>query len=162
MSLLPMFLREFSRPMRMIEQQMREELFRPTFGYFVNQPRFQVEYPETENEATIEDNDKIQIKFNMQGFKPEHIKVKTINGNTLEVEAKFEENYDDGKKGFISKHVLRRFVFPKGHDIQKSYSSFSSDGILTITTPKSQQEEQAIPIEHEQANTESEVKNENK
>ncbi|CAH1101851.1 unnamed protein product [Psylliodes chrysocephalus] len=153
MSHIPIIFREFLRPLRMMEYQMKqaEELFRPSLSYF-NMPRVRLEYPDEvhQEEAVIEDKDKFQVKLNVQDFKPENIVVKTVDGNVIHIEAKHEIKHDNDK-GFELKQLVRRFVLPTGHDIKNSYSTLSADGVLTITTPKIVKpvEEKTIPITHE-------------
>ncbi|CAG9853802.1 unnamed protein product [Phyllotreta striolata] len=160
MSHVPIIFREFMRPLRMMEYQMRqaEELLRPSFHYF-NFPRVRLEYPDEashQEEAVVEDKDKFQVKLNLQDFKPEDITIKTVDGNAIHIEAKHELKHDNDK-GFELKQLVRRFVLPSGHDIQNSYSTLSADGVLTITTPKIAKaiEEKTIPITHEKGAEES-------
>ncbi|KAL3284081.1 hypothetical protein HHI36_018249 [Cryptolaemus montrouzieri] len=152
MSLSPFFFREMMKPLRLIENQMRladqvfESLAAPTF-------RIVPQLRETSNEYVVQDKEKLQIKLDVQEFKPEEISIKTINGNAIEIQAKHEEKHND--KGFISREFVRRFVLPEGHDIKKMVSSLSQSGLLTITAPKINPEpietgEKTIPITHEE------------
>ncbi|CAH2003895.1 unnamed protein product [Acanthoscelides obtectus] len=106
-------------------------------------------------DAVIQDKEKFQVKLDVQDFKPEEIQVKTVNGNAIQIEAKHEEKH--GKdQGFISRHLVRRFVLPKGHDVQNAVSTLSSEGVLTITAPRNPnaiEEERKIPITHENQDT---------
>nr|QNJ44847.1 sHSP18.8 [Agasicles hygrophila] len=159
MSHIPIIFREFLRPLRMMEYQMRqaEELLRPSLNHF-NFPRVRLEYPDEafKEESVVDDKDKFQIKMNLPDFKPEDIAIKSLDGNTLQIEAKHELKNDD-QNGYILRQVLRKFVLPKGHDIKNAYSTFSPEGILTVTTPKKMQEieEKPIPITHESTSQES-------
>lgn len=74
--------------------------------------------------------------------------MRTKGDNTIEIEGKHEEKQDE--HGYISRHFVRRYVLPKGHDINQVQSNLSSDGVLTITAPKSGDEAQpqkTIPIQ---------------
>ncbi|XP_057664055.1 heat shock protein 23-like [Diorhabda carinulata] len=150
MSFVPLLLREFSRPMRMMEQQLKlmDDLFRPAIGSYINHPRLM---EHSEQDTAFEDKEKFQIQLNLQDFKPEQITIKTMNNNTIQIEAKHEEKQDEN--GFVLKHIVRRFAVPKGHDLQKASSALTSDGLLVITTPKIPKEEKTIPITHEQTDT---------
>ncbi|XP_055533261.1 protein lethal(2)essential for life-like [Wyeomyia smithii] len=77
--------------------------------------------------------DKFQINLDVQQFSPEEISVKATD-NSILVEGKHEEKQDE--HGYISRHFVRRYMLPKGHDSEAIVSSLSSDGILTITAPK--------------------------
>jgi crystallin alpha B len=79
------------------------------------------------------DKDRFQANLDVQQFKPEEITVK-VSDNTVTVEGKHEEKEDE--HGFISRHFVRRYVLPKGHDVDKVESKLSSDGVLTITAPR--------------------------
>ncbi|KAK9881520.1 hypothetical protein WA026_016400 [Henosepilachna vigintioctopunctata] len=148
MSLSPYFFREFMKPLRLIENQMRltDQIFQSLAA-----PIYRI--PETSNEYMVEDNQKLQIKLDVQEFKPDEISIKTINGNAIEIQAKHEEKYKD--KSYISKQLLRRFILPEGHDIKKMVSNLSNTGVLTITAPKINPEpiessDKSIPITHEE------------
>ncbi|XP_055533241.1 protein lethal(2)essential for life-like [Wyeomyia smithii] len=91
--------------------------------------------------------DKFQINLDVQQFSPNEISVKATD-NSILVEGKHEEKQDE--HGFISRHFVRRYVLPTGHDPNAIVSSLSSDGILTITAPKKAlpkpEEPRMIPI----------------
>lgn len=92
------------------------------------------------------DKDKLQINLDVQHFTPDEISVKAGDG-TITIEGKHEEKED--KHGFVSRHFVRRYVLPKGHDVAKIQSELSSDGVLTITAPRTDQkeiEQRTIPI----------------
>ncbi|XP_060534605.1 protein lethal(2)essential for life-like [Cylas formicarius] len=153
MSFIPILVRDMMRPLRMMENQMRmieDELFRPSSAIWANRPRYALKYPDQSSDlAVTQDKQKFQVRLDVENFKPDEIKVKTVNDNVIEIEAKHEEKKDD--HGFISRHFVRRFVLPKGHNLKEVVSSLSEDGILTVTAPKQNpeiQQEKAIPVEH--------------
>lgn len=85
--------------------------------------------------------------MDVQQFAPDEITVKVTGGNTVTIEGKHEEKEDED--GFISRHFVRRYVFPKGHDIDKVQSKLSLDGVLTITAPRvnnDEAEHRHVPI----------------
>ncbi|ETN66641.1 lethal(2)essential for life protein, l2efl [Anopheles darlingi] len=91
-------------------------------------------------------NDKFQINLDVQQFAPEEISVKYVD-KSLVVEGKHEEKQDE--HGYISRHFVRRYTLPAGHNENQIESSLSSDGILTITCPRlaiEQKPEKTIPI----------------
>lgn len=93
------------------------------------------------------DKDKFQVNLDVQQFAPNEITVKATGENTITVEGKHEEKQDE--HGYISRHFVRKYVLPKGHDINQTVSSLSSDGVLTITAPKVDKEaleHRSIPI----------------
>uniref|UniRef100_A0A182Q6Z7 SHSP domain-containing protein n=1 Tax=Anopheles farauti TaxID=69004 RepID=A0A182Q6Z7_9DIPT len=93
--------------------------------------------------------DKFQINLDVQQFSPEEISVKYVD-KCVVVEGKHEEKQDE--HGYISRHFVRRYMLPNGHNENEIVSSLSSDGILTITCPRKEIEqkkpERSIPITH--------------
>uniref|UniRef100_A0A2M4CVF0 Putative alpha crystallin n=1 Tax=Anopheles darlingi TaxID=43151 RepID=A0A2M4CVF0_ANODA len=93
-------------------------------------------------------NDKFQINLDVQQFAPEEISVKYVD-KSLVVEGKHEEKEDE--HGYISRHFVRRYMLPAGHNENQIESSLSSDGILTITCPRlaiEKKPEKSITITH--------------
>jgi crystallin alpha B len=92
------------------------------------------------------DKDTFRVNLDVQQFKPDEITVKVAE-NVITVEGKHEEKQDE--HGFISRHFVRRYALPKGHDVDKVESKLSSDGVLTITAPKiseEKEESRSIPV----------------
>ncbi|XP_058835632.1 protein lethal(2)essential for life-like [Topomyia yanbarensis] len=89
-----------------------------------------------------------QVSVDVQQFAPEEISVQMID-NFITVEGKHEEKQDE--HGFVSRHFIRKYRLPEGHDADKVVSSLSSDGVLTIKAPKlalpESKTERRIPIE---------------
>ncbi|XP_047540669.1 protein lethal(2)essential for life-like [Vanessa atalanta] len=92
------------------------------------------------------DKDKFQVNLDVQHFNPEEISVKTTD-NYVVVEGKHEEKKDD--HGFVSRQFKRRYALPEGCNPELVESKLSSDGVLTITAPKTASEsenERIVPI----------------
>lgn len=81
--------------------------------------------------------DGFQVSLDVQHFAPNEITVKTVK-NSILVEAKHDERIDE--HGHISRHFTRRYDLPKGFDVHDIVSQLSSDGILTLKAPPTQQE----------------------
>lgn len=92
------------------------------------------------------DKNKFQVSLDVQQFTPEEISVKVTGDNTITVEGKHEEKEDE--HGFISRHFVRKYTLPEGHNVDMVRSKLSSDGVLTITAPKLSDNvrEREIPI----------------
>nr|CAH7724075.1 unnamed protein product [Callosobruchus chinensis] len=91
--------------------------------------------------------DKFQANLDVQQFKPEEITVKVTGDNVLTIEGKHEEKPDE--HGHIYRHFVRRYTVPKNFDIGKVESKLSSDGVLSITAPRIEDdktEHKTIPI----------------
>lgn len=84
------------------------------------------------------DKDTFKVILDVQQFKPEEINVRLIN-RLVVVEAKHEEKKDE--HGLISRQFIRKYLLPEQVDEEKLASSVSSDGILIITAPLKQIEE---------------------
>ncbi|KAK4872743.1 hypothetical protein RN001_014772 [Aquatica leii] len=151
MSLLPIIFRDIERPLRMLEQQMRmaEEMYpymnqnsvtgahhRHDLGLF------------NKHESVMQDKEKFQVKLDVKHFTPEEISVKVVNEQSLVIEAKHESK---DEKGSTSRHLIRQFVLPDGHDLKAIKTALSANGILTITAPNKVQpaiEDRVIPVTH--------------
>lgn len=78
--------------------------------------------------------DGFDVKMEVQYFKPEEIKVKTVD-NSIVIEAKHEEK-KDSDSSYFSRQFMRRYELPKGFKIEQVVSSLSSDGVLSIKCPR--------------------------
>jgi len=166
MSLLPLFTNEnwdYMRPSRVLDQHFglgldHTNLFAPLNVHPFNsinrsQPSYYRPWwfsaASGDVGSTIAaSKEKYQVTLDVQHFAPEEITVKVTGGNRITVEGKHEEKQDD--HGFISRHFVRRYVLPDGHDIKNVVSNLSSDGVLSITAPrvdKSIDEHRTIPIQ---------------
>lgn len=76
-----------------------------------------------------------KLTCDMKEFKPEEINVKVVE-NILSIEAKSGEIKE--AHGFVERHFVSKYTFPKGSNLDKITSSVSVDGILTVkaTFPK--------------------------
>jgi len=81
----------------------------------------------------VNDDNKFEVKLDVNHFKPEEIVVKTVD-NYIVISGKHEEKPD--KHGFIKREFTRRYALPERCDPEKVVSSLKADGILTIEAPK--------------------------
>lgn len=77
--------------------------------------------------------DGLQVRLDVQHFTPNEITVKIID-NFIVVDAQHEEKQDE--HGYIFRHFERRYPLPIGFKSEDVVSTISSDGILTVTAPK--------------------------
>ena len=137
MAMFPYVLREIARPLKILENHLRmsEELMRPFASpYFESTSRVVFREVPEEHEKIVCDEDKFQVKLDVQKFSPEEITVKTTGANEICIEAKHEK--DTEQNGYTSRHLVRKFVLSDNHDLKDLVSSLSSDGILTVTAPR--------------------------
>lgn len=137
------------------QSALLEELAAPLSKSWLNQL--------TDSESLVKlANNRYQIRLDVQNFAPEEISVKATE-DCIIVEGKHEERQDE--QGFISRHFVRRFVLPSGHDRDGIVSSLSADGVLTIQAPiKEVQKDESVktipivqtPAEHEKISDKSE------
>lgn len=92
------------------------------------------------------DENKFQVSVDVQHFAPHELRVKAAGDDTIIVEGRHKDK--PGDTGFISRRFMRRYVLPKGHDMNQAESSLSSDGILSVTVPRTGLEHRLIPIVH--------------
>eukprot|EP00092_Neocalanus_flemingeri_P007651 GFUD01008261.1.p1 GENE.GFUD01008261.1~~GFUD01008261.1.p1 ORF type:complete len:518 (-),score=130.90 GFUD01008261.1:252-1805(-) len=80
------------------------------------------------------DQDKFQVEFNVQDYRPEELSIKT-EGDVLIVLAKHETKAEGGQS-FVSNQFEQRFSLPSGVKMEKIASSLSKDGVLTVSAPR--------------------------
>ncbi|XP_037935275.1 heat shock protein 27-like [Teleopsis dalmanni] len=76
-------------------------------------------------------------------FKPYEITVKTI-ADTVIVEAKHDKRRDGDS--FVGRHIVKRFVLPRGHYPNDVRSELTSDGILVVRCPPTSQAERSVYV----------------
>ncbi|KAG7206742.1 hypothetical protein KM043_000667 [Ampulex compressa] len=97
-----------------------------------------------------DDKDKFNVVLDVQQFKPDEVTVKVVD-NCIIVEGKHDEKQDD--HGMISRHFIRKYLVPEQCDAELTTSTLSSDGILTITSPRKPEaiedkREKVIEVQH--------------
>jgi HSP20 family molecular chaperone IbpA len=90
---------------------------------------------------------KLKLEFNVQGFKPEEIKVKVLGNNILQVHARSDTKTESGE---THRMFVRQFSLPKGVEADKIRPMLTKDGVLTIEAPAPQLKptEKLIPIQY--------------
>lgn len=90
-----------------------------------------------------QDDKKFQVTLDVSDYKPEELKVTTVN-NTLVIEGKHGEQREDHKDtsgssahGFssVQKQFSRQWTLPPNVNPDEVVSNLSSDGILQVTAP---------------------------
>ncbi|XP_063225352.1 alpha-crystallin B chain-like [Bacillus rossius redtenbacheri] len=163
MSMLPYVFRDaiddFYRPMSLFDQNfgmglLNSELARPRYW---ERPLRQLARMEQELNKMIpaagivDDPNQFKVNVDVQQFRPEEIKVKTVD-NCVVVEGKHEERKDE--HGYITREFQRRYTLPDGVDPAAVTSTLSSDGVLSIAAPKQEAlkgGERVVPIAHTNA-----------
>ncbi|XP_062507650.1 major egg antigen-like [Corticium candelabrum] len=74
---------------------------------------------------------KVQWKFDVRGFKPEDVQIKTRE-NTLEVQAKHEDQSDHHRH---YREFSRIVCLPEGTQLPQMKSTLTDQGVLTIQAP---------------------------
>ncbi|GJQ72445.1 hypothetical protein Trydic_g3521 [Trypoxylus dichotomus] len=115
-----------------IPQDVRRLMRSPSFGYY--RPWRSRDGQKDVGSEIAQDKNRYQVNLDVQHFHPEEITVKIAGDNIITVEGKHEEKEDE--HGYISRQFVRKYVVPKGHDIQNIQSKLSSDGVLSIIVPK--------------------------
>lgn len=108
-------------------------IYRPGRSYF--RKRYRPYESRKDRVSTEADKDKFKVTLDVQQFEPNEINVKMADRNVI-VEAKHEEKED--QHGWISRQFLRKYTIPNQCDSDKVETFLSSDGVLTITAPKKQ------------------------
>lgn len=118
---------------------------------FPTHPSLEIEWRDPWFERNLRSKGPFTVKLDVKNFAPKEITVKTIDDNII-VEGKHEENCEE--KGHITRHFIKTFSLPEGHEAEDVVSSLSKNGILTITAPNkaksTESEEREIPISVEE------------
>uniref|UniRef100_A0A1A7Y466 Alpha-crystallin B chain n=1 Tax=Iconisemion striatum TaxID=60296 RepID=A0A1A7Y466_9TELE len=110
---------------------------RPSFPRWFNWP------DDGRNEMRME-KDRYVINLDVKHFSPDELSV-SVSDEYITVHAKHEGRQDD--YGFVSREFLRKYRLPSGVSAADVTSTLSSDGVLTITAPRSPPgPERNIPI----------------
>ena len=127
----------FFHPIRFKEISSRRNKFRGEWDRLLSE-LFLLEKPEeteTDNTSHKPADDTFSVDFQLSGFEPEHIKVKTV-GQKLIVEATKEENDEkDGLKSYSKRHFHKSLVLPDTVKPDDVTSSLTGKGVLRITAP---------------------------
>ncbi|XP_077299514.1 heat shock protein 26-like [Arctopsyche grandis] len=156
MSLFPTMLRSL-RPSSWIEHQLKmmRQMEAAVNSAFPTHPSFEIEWKDPWFERDLRSKDSFTVTLDVKNFAPKEITVKTIDHNII-VEGKHEEKCE--QKGHITRHFIKTFSLPEGHEAEDVVSSLSSNGILTITAPNKAKstgsEEREIPISVEEKSSE--------
>jgi len=102
-----------------------------------------------------QDDNKFEVTLDVSDYKPEELKVTTVN-NVLSIEGKHEAKTEDSKdtgdgRAFGSSAVMKQFsrkwTLPTDADPSDVVSNLSSDGVLMVTAPrKNAALKQSVPI----------------
>ncbi|XP_033339724.1 protein lethal(2)essential for life [Megalopta genalis] len=120
-------------------------------GYHRYQPYERSVDRKSSGVSTIDaDKNKFQVTLDVHQFAPDEVKVKVL-GKSVVVEGKHEEKQDE--HGWISRQFVRKYFVPEQCEIDELKCSLSSDGVLTITSPRKDQNsklenERVIEIEN--------------
>lgn len=103
-------------------------------------------FPWRQDNGSITNDNKYMVSFNVKGFSPEEISVKTADGFIV-VEASHDEKKDG--HGYISRKLIRRYPLPD-ECVKEDVVCKLSDDILTVTAPrKLVKNNTVIPVTHE-------------
>ncbi|XP_017273510.1 alpha-crystallin A chain-like [Kryptolebias marmoratus] len=110
---------------------------RPSFLHWFN-------WPDNGHSEMHIEKDRYVIFLDVKHFSPDELSV-NVSDDFITVHAKHEDRQDD--HGFVSREFLRKYRLPSGVSAADVTSNLSSDGMLTITAPRSSPgQERVIPI----------------
>lgn len=131
-----------------------EDLLPPShFRGFLLRPRSQANIAASGKSEVNNDDKEFKVALNVSQFKPEELQVKVVD-NYIVIHGKHEEKGDE--HGFVAREFTRKYMLPKGCEMETVASSLNPNGVLTITAPKKALEappkqERQIPIAAEKA-----------
>ncbi|XP_052433155.1 crystallin, alpha B, a [Carassius gibelio] len=79
------------------------------------------------------DRDRFVINLDVKHFSPDELMVK-ISDDFIEIHGKHDERLDE--HGAVAREFYRKYKIPAGVDPSAITASLSSDGVLTICTPR--------------------------
>ncbi|TMW51762.1 hypothetical protein DOY81_003143, partial [Sarcophaga bullata] len=85
--------------------------------------------------------DGFEANIDVAPFKPYEITVKT-SGDTVIVEAKHEKRRDGDS--FVGRHIVKRFILPRGYYPNDVRAELSSDGVLIVRCPPCSTAERSV------------------
>jgi len=102
-----------------------------------------------ENNMIVTESDgsrKFQLAFDMRGFEPEEVKIKTQNG-ALTISAKKEKKADNS---YSLHEFSQSYTLPQDLKLEDLKSTFTENGVLSIEAPlpKAEPKDRQIQIEH--------------
>ncbi|KAG7217285.1 hypothetical protein INR49_027829 [Caranx melampygus] len=110
---------------------------RPSFMRWLN-------WPDNGHSEMRMEKDRFVIYLDVKHFSPEELSV-SVSDEFITIHAKHEDRQDD--HGFVSREFVRKYRLPAGVSSSEVTSNLSSDGVLTITAPRSSPGlERNIPI----------------
>lgn len=90
--------------------------------------------------------DSYRVNIDVQGFKPEDIKISLKEG-ILKIEAHMDKTAEDGSR--FQQSIVREFTLPSNVEQSSVKSLLHEDGVLSIEASLNKQNEpKDIPIEH--------------
>lgn len=104
---------------------------------------------DAEEQAWSSSDSKFSVSYNVRGYKPEDITVKTVE-RCVVINGRYEEKAEDG--GYLKREFTRRFTLPEGVDPETVTCSLSTAGVLAVEAPKAQspcKKPRLVPIEVE-------------
>ncbi|CAF0719272.1 unnamed protein product [Adineta steineri] len=102
-----------------------------------------------ENHMIVTESDgsrKFQLAFDVRGFEPEQVKIKTQNG-TLTISAKKENKADNS---YSLHEFSQSYTLPQDLKVDDLKSTYTENGILSIEAPlpRAEPKDRQIQIEH--------------
>lgn len=141
---------DFRVMLRDIDRQM-EHFDRDVQSFIRNAPAITSLLPRALSlpvEAVETAGNTYRVNIDVSGFKPEDIKL-ALKDRLLTVEAKMEQKSEDGGTRFYQE-MSRAYTIPENVDITNLKSLLTSDGVLAIEGPLSEEASKPheIPIAH--------------
>jgi len=137
--------REFDRMQRQFDNYFRGNNTNNDSRSLVNSSRSET----NESDMIVTESDgsrKFELTFDMHGFEPEEVKIKTQSG-TLTVSAKKEKKADNS---YSLHEFSQTYTLPEDLKLEDLKSTFAENGVLSIEAPlpKSEPKDRQIQIEH--------------
>ncbi|ALC44991.1 CG4461 [Drosophila busckii] len=122
---------ESLRPLdELVTRRVRNQLIQSTPYEWAYPMRWDNYYA---GERVHADEKGFRVDIDVRQFRPSEIVVKT-NDDYVIVEGNHNRR-NEGSNGFVERHIVRKYLLPRGYNANEVISDISSDGILTIKAP---------------------------
>jgi len=138
--------RFFQDPMYNIRQHQQQPFGTPVTSFPSAAPHFFSRQLSDGTAQVNTQNGTFSITIEMQNFAPEEIQVKTV-GSYVEISGCHEEKKEG--EGTVSRKYSRKYNIPENVDPLTITSTFSPEGVLTVSAPVKVEAPKQLEVQHE-------------
>jgi len=138
--------RFFQDPVSHLRQHQQQPFGTPVTSFPSAAPHFFQRQLSDGTAQVNTQNGVFSITIDMQNFKPEEITVKTV-GSYVEIAGNHEEKKEG--EGTVSRTYSRKYNIPENVDPLTITSTFSPEGVLSVSAPIKMEAPKQMEVQHE-------------